>query len=259
MFTFKRLALFFILACSQLPAFALSVAGAASAAANLKDFSGTASGLFNNMRTPAAIVGGAIVPLGILTAPPLNDEDTNKIRLLKKANMLLAIASLLSEILAITYSSVAINKLAEVKFPLTEGVSMLISNHFELAWIGTNVHFLFGLFGFGLLVGTKCFFTYGPKVGKIAGCWSVASFLQCTAIVNRGISMGSGEFGVPRIKFADNLLSLSLKYVSLLIAKAKSGILPALAMGILLYSFTLIIDLLMDGFKAEDSKAKKLD
>eukprot|EP01083_Nonionella_stella_P008027 23117_1 len=88
----------------------------------LKDYSGTAAGLFNNMRTPAALIGGAIVPLGLLTAPEIDkSKDSKRVQLFKKVNLLLAIASLLSEILAITFSTVAINKLAEVKFPPTTG------------------------------------------------------------------------------------------------------------------------------------------
>ncbi len=131
------------------------------AASVIKDYSGQAAGLFNNMRTPAALISGAIVPVGILSAPAVDEKDSPRLELFKKANCLLAIASLISEILAVTYSTVAINKLAEVKFPPTSGVDDLISQHFELAWIGTNVHFLLGMFGFGLLVGNKAFLTYG--------------------------------------------------------------------------------------------------
>ena len=109
---------------------------APATAVAIKDYSGMAAGLFNNMRTPAALIGGAIVPLGILTAPSIEKDEPKRIQVLKKANCLLAIASLLSEILAITYSTVAINKLAEVQFAHTAGASELISKHFELAWIG---------------------------------------------------------------------------------------------------------------------------
>ena len=122
-------------------------------------------------------------------------------------------------ILAITYSTVAINKLAEIKFPPTPGVSELMSNHFELAWIGTNVHFLLGMFGFGLLVGSKAYFMYGPKLGKIAGSWSFAAFLQCSSIVNNGIAMGQGNVdkaGFHGDRYANNLVTLCMKYIKIL-------------------------------------------
>lgn len=132
-----------------------ALASTATAAAVLKDYSGTASGLFNNMRTPAALIGGTVVSLGVTSAPPIKENDSSFVKLFKKANLLLGVASLLSEILAVTYSSVAINKLAEIKFEPTQSVDDLISEHFKLEWVGTNVHFLMGMFGFGLLMVPK--------------------------------------------------------------------------------------------------------
>jgi hypothetical protein len=239
----------------------LSLATAATAAtntvSNVKDFSGTASSLFNNMRTPAALIGGAIVPLGILSAPKLEEDESPKIQLLKKANFLLAVASLLSEILAITYSTVAINKLAEVKYAHTSGVSELIVKNFELAWIGTNVHFLFGLFGFGLLVGSKAFFMYGAKVGRIAQCWSIAAFLQCTSIVNKGIALGSNtnvdEVG---FQFAKNLFFLTLRYMTIVISELKRGPLPILVIGFTIYSLFLIGKLVFDSLSPIKDKVE---
>ncbi len=230
----------------------LSLHSAASTAGGLQDFSGTASSLFNNMRTPAALISGAIVPLGLLSAPPLEKDERPKIRLFKKANMLLAIASLLSEVLAITYSTVAINKLAEVRFPPTAGVSELIVNHFELAWIGTNVHFLLGMFGFGLLVGSKAYFTYGSKIGKIAGSWSFAAFLQCTSIVNNGIAMGQGKVdstGFHGFRHANNLVSLCMKYIKIVLSKGREGPLPFLAIIFFLYSLVVSLELITDGIR----------
>jgi len=228
----------------------LAWSSVAAASVVVKDFSGVASGLFNNMRTPAALIGGAIVPLGLLTAPALIEGEPKRIQLFKKANLLLAIASLLSEILAITYSTVAINKLAEVQFPLTVGVSELIAKNFEMAWIGTNVHFLLGMFGFGLLVGNKAYFLYGEKIGKIAGCWSVAAFLQCSSIVNRGISMGNGgDVGDVGSRFASNLFTLSLRYVGLVVSKARDRPLSMAAVGVALYSVFLTGQMVKDALK----------
>mmetsp|Transcript_2001 Transcript_2001/g.3040 ORF Transcript_2001/g.3040 Transcript_2001/m.3040 type:complete len:253 (+) Transcript_2001:132-890(+) len=210
-----------------------------STAIAVKDYTGVAAGLFNNMRTPAALIAGAIVPVGLLTAPELVKGEPKRLELYKKANCLLAVASLLSEILAITYSTVAINKLAEVQFAPTAGVAQLISKHFELAWIGTNVHFLLGMFGFGLLVGNKAYFTYGGKVARIAGCWSVAAFLQCTSIVNQGMAMGSGNVDEKSFMFAKNLLFLLFKYVKVAFIKARSRPLSMTAFAITAYSLFL--------------------
>jgi hypothetical protein len=47
---------------------------AAKAALVLKDHAAAAVGIFNNMSTPAALIGsGALVPLGILNAAPVTE------------------------------------------------------------------------------------------------------------------------------------------------------------------------------------------
>lgn len=217
-----------------------ALATTATATAVLKDYSGTASGLFNNMRTPAALIGGTVVSLGIASAPPIKESDSAFLKIFKKANLLLGVASLLSEMFAVTYSSVAINKLAEIKFEPTQSVDELISKHFKLEWVGTNVHFLMGMLGFGLLVGSKAYFTYGAAIGKIAGLWSVAAFLQCLAIVNRGIAMGDGS----GTRFANNFFGLTIDYMTLVVARARGGALPVAAIGLFLYSLVLMAQLL---------------
>jgi|EP00979_Chaetoceros_neogracilis_P013970 hypothetical protein len=225
-----------IVAIIAVPAMSLSPVTTAIA---VKDYSEVAAALFDNMRTPAALIAGSIVPLGLLAAPDLKANEPKRLDFFKKANGLLAVASLLSEILAITYSTVAINKLAEVKFAPTAGAAALITKHFELAWIGTNVHFLLGMFGFSLLVGLKAYFTYGGKVAQIAGCWSVAVFMQCTSIVNEGIAMGSGNLDYKTFRFSKNLLTLGFRYLNLALIKARGRPLSIAAFGLTIFSVLL--------------------
>ena len=59
--------------------------GRAAAAAPLADFSHEAVNMFGNMRTPAALVAGACLPLGFAFAFP-SKEDTPQLRALKRAN-----------------------------------------------------------------------------------------------------------------------------------------------------------------------------
>lgn len=200
-------------------------AWASNAAAGivLKDHSAAAINLFNNMRTPAALIGGSLVPLGILSAPKIEEGDTKVVALMKKANIILGVTSLLSEMIAVIYSSIAINKLVEVESPLTRGCAELIASKYELAWIGTNIHFLLGLLGFGLIVGSKAYISIGSDIGKVTIGWSVAAFLQALSIVNRGIAMGQGTTDVSW-KFASNFLTLNLRYLSLIAQSANSGV-----------------------------------
>mmetsp|Transcript_10890 Transcript_10890/g.16059 ORF Transcript_10890/g.16059 Transcript_10890/m.16059 type:complete len:248 (-) Transcript_10890:62-805(-) len=240
----RRLSFFFLLECFQ-PIDAL--AQAARAAAALKDYSSVANGLFGNMRTPAALIGGSLVPLGMLGNPPIRDDDSKRMKILKKANFLLSLASLLNQVIAVVYSSVAINKLAEISQPATATVSDLISQNHELAWLGTNIHFLLGLMGFGLVVGTRAFFLFGGSVGKIGLCWGVAFFLQAASIVNRGIAQGSGETGSASMRYASNLFTLILKYQTLVFKNATSGVCSMAAVLVSAYSAFLAIKFFVKG------------
>lgn len=133
----------------------------------------------------------------------------------------------------------------KVKFPPTAGVDELLSKHFEVAWMGTNVHFLLGMFGFGMLVGSKAFFTYGSEVGKISGCWSVAVFFHCSSIVNQGIVLGAGDNSS---HFASNLFTLVIRYVGLTMSRSKHRPLSMIAFGVIFYSLILSIKMVAENF-----------
>jgi hypothetical protein len=244
LFSLRSLLCFLFLGCCQS---AEALAGAA--AAILKDHSSAAVGLFNNMRTPAALIGGSLVPLGIMTAPTINKDDSKMTKYLKKANMIVSALSLLSEILAVTYSSIAINKLVEIPSPATAGVAQLIAQNHELAWIGTNVHFLLGMLGFGLIVGARAYFNFGNRVGKIALGWSVAAFLQAVSIVNRGIAMGGGPSDSS--KFASNLFGLILRYVSLSFRNARGGVCATAALAVAAFATFHTVKIFLGGDEKE--------
>jgi hypothetical protein len=220
---------------------------AAKAALVLKDHSAAAVGLFNNMRTPAALIGGALVPLGILNAAPVAKDDSKRTKLFKRAYILLGVASLLSEILAVTYSTIAINKLVEVAHAPTAGVVALIANHHELAWIGTNIHFLLGMMGFGLIVGAKASLVFGNPTGQIAGLWSMAAFMQALSVVNRGIAQSP---------FGSNMFTLTLRYGSLLLANA-TGVMSTSAVAVFLYSLFLLAKAIVKDRSSEDKEKQK--
>jgi len=237
-----------LLGISVFPAQGLMVAATGAA---LADYSAAAAGLFNNMRAPAALIGGALVPIGILTAPTIEEDDSKAIKLLKKANIIIAVASLLSEIMAVIYSSIAINKIAEIAQPKTAGVAELIAEKHELAWLGTNIHFLFGMMGFALIVGSKSFFNVGADMGKITISWGIACFFQALSIVNRGIAQGSVVDDISS-QFASNFFTLIIKYISVAIQAAKGGVCGYLALGVAAYATYHTIKTMIEGLLSKE-------
>jgi hypothetical protein len=221
----------------------------------LTDHSAAVVGLFNNMRTPAALIGGSLVPIGLLAAPQIVDGDSKLDRFMKKTYILVSVASLLSEILAVTYSSIAINKLVEVPQPATADVTELILQSHELAWIGTNVHFLLGLIGFSAIVGCKAYFGgFGSAVGRTVLGWSLAVFFQAVSIVNQGIAMGQGSGGDASTRFASNLFGLILRYIGLVVKGTKGGIFASAAAGAVLYSLFMTFKVLVQAATGSDNK-----
>lgn len=150
----------------------MSSSTATATAAVLKDYAPAAASLFNNMKTPASILAGAIVPLGFLSPlpePPENikssisttktksktgkgDPKSSNLaifkrldRMLRKSYLLVTIFSFGSELLAVMWATVAVNQLTETVVEPSESVwALLKRDWFDLAWAATNSHFVLG-------------------------------------------------------------------------------------------------------------------
>jgi len=156
------------------------------------------------------------VPLGFLGAPSVESGDSRVTKALKKAYLIIALVSLCGEITAIIYSTVAINKLAETTSAPTSSVVELLQRDCELKWLGSNVGFLGGLFGFLMLLGLKTWFAHGERLGRVGACVAAAALTHSCSIVNKGIAQGDGE----EWRLAANFFGLTARYLSLLFADA---------------------------------------
>jgi len=166
------------------------------------------------MRLSASILGGSILGLGVSSAPKVEESDS------RSMNLLLGITSFLNEIVAITYSSIAINKLLEVTtHKLSDSLTNCVRASLQTGLVGYERSVFFGLFGFGLLIGSKASFLYGRKIGNIAACWSIAATLQCLSIVNQGIAVGGGS-GRISDSSGSNIMYLTIEYTRLLLSNA---------------------------------------
>ena len=194
----------------------------------LQDYSAAAAGLFGNMRIPAALVAGAVIPLGFVAAPQLEKGKEGTIqRLVKIVHALCGIFTLTTELVTIVWSTISVNKLTEVAYLPTENVMALLQRDFELQWLACNVHFLGGLFALAAMTGMRMFMLYGRRVGSIAMLSAASSICLMTGVVNDGISLGDGVNG--GVSFGStNLLSLVRRYVVLLVLHAAKGPRPLL-------------------------------
>jgi len=142
-------------------------AGDAAAAANL----------FANVRLPASILAGALVPLGFGFALPAEGPALapGTRRAVIRTHRLVAVTSYSCLLVAIVYASVTINGLAESAHQPSAGAMDLIRHEYELAWIGTNVSFLLGLFGALALVTLRVLLTFERDEGRVAAAVSLST------------------------------------------------------------------------------------
>jgi xanthosine utilization system XapX-like protein len=222
----------------RLPLLAARAADAAPLGFDVADYSSQASGLFNNMRAPASFVAGVLLGASFSLLPAAT--DTPAVGLVKRLHMLIGLASVSSELVAITACTVSINKLSELKLPPTAGVYSLLmcDPDVELSWLAANVNFFAGLFGLMLMTGVRGYLALsvscGPLWGGAAACIAAAAGLQMASMINRGIASGGGSMLCgplqARPRFGRSLLGLVWRYVSVLCSRARGAPLAAMSL-----------------------------
>lgn len=99
------------------PSSMASTVTASQTALQLKQFAPEAVNLFNNMKTPASILGGALVPLGFAAPLPLRNKDGKPENRFEKGLRLsytvVAMLSIMSVLISVMWSTVAVNQLIE--------------------------------------------------------------------------------------------------------------------------------------------------
>ena len=187
----------------------------------LASYAGDVAGLFNNMKTPASILAGAILPIGFLAPLPEPERwRCGKLTLVKRLYNIVATASLVSELLSVMWATVAVNKLAETAVAPTASAWDLIQRDYNLAWAGCNAHFVIGMMGFMALIGTRAWLSAaGTPFGLAAAGMATSGLMLMTAIVNRGVAAGGGAAGQ---QYGGTVLALIWSYTRLLLRQATS-------------------------------------
>lgn len=181
------------------------------------DFTSEAISLFSNLQRSATFAAGITVPLGFFASPKLSKEDSRQTVRMKHMHYLISAASLSSHLIAIVYSTIALNKLAEVRGGPCRSVVELLVRDYELPWVGGNVHFLLGLLSTAAALITHAQLCFGA-VARPASFMVMSVMLQMIAVANAGIGQGEGLEG--GLRFASNFPHLILVYLRLLLAQA---------------------------------------
>eukprot|EP00929_Paragymnodinium_shiwhaense_P088184 TRINITY_DN48424_c0_g1_i1.p1 TRINITY_DN48424_c0_g1~~TRINITY_DN48424_c0_g1_i1.p1 ORF type:complete len:354 (+),score=64.53 TRINITY_DN48424_c0_g1_i1:55-1116(+) len=186
----------------------------------LGDYSPQAAALFDNMRGPAALLIGALVPLGFYDVPKLSDGRAEPLTPEKRAHYLLSTASICCLLTTIVWATVSVNKLAEVRHEPTYDVMQLLKRDYELAWIGSNVNFMMGLFGFAACLISFGLISFGV-IGKCVAFMCASSMCLMVSVINGGIAQGDGSN--KGVRFGSNLATMFCRYMYLLVTKMIRG------------------------------------
>ena len=162
------------------------------AAASAKDFTGEAANMFNNIRTPAALVAGATFG-GVFALQPIA-ADKAIVGLAKRVHMLIGVVAFSAELISVLVSSITLGRLGSSHAP-AEGqdapahtsVQEFLRARYELEWLATEFNFLLGLLGLTSMVGIRAWVAFAcPLFGKIAVGFVVSSLLTMLAFAQQG-------------------------------------------------------------------------
>ena len=131
----------------------------AAAPTGVKQFDGAASAVFNNLRTPAALVAGAA--FGGAFGLQLNSADAFALALAKRAYVVIAVMALASELLVVVTATCALDAMnrADSLVPAETLSCWFEQNGLELENLVCTVHFFFGLLGLTAMVGLRAWVT----------------------------------------------------------------------------------------------------
>lgn len=188
-------------------------------------YAGQAIGLFNNMKTPASIIAGAIVPLGFLAPLQITSDpdDTVWERRARRFYAVLSAVTLATELIAVMWATVATNQLTETAIRPAESVWHLLKRDFELEWAAVNTHFVIGMLGFLSMIGSRAYFmAQKGLLGKSVLGVAVSGLALMVSIVNRGVAAGGGAHPTTgtAMRYGASVLALARRYTTLLVGRA---------------------------------------
>ena len=194
-------------------------AARAGTASMIADYAGATTSLFANIRLPASIAAGALIPLGFgfalpAEAPPGGAFSPSTRHALIRLHRLVAVVSYSSLLACIVYSSISINSLAELPPEPAESVVDLIHREYELSWIATNVTFLLGLFGALGLVTLRVLLTFERDEGRVSAGFTLSFSLLMLHVIDAQVKLGD---------FSDSLTGLIGLYAQMMLSLALSS------------------------------------
>eukprot|EP00580_Thalassiosira_gravida_P000950 CAMPEP_0201615962 /NCGR_PEP_ID=MMETSP0492-20130828/32691_1 /ASSEMBLY_ACC=CAM_ASM_000837 /TAXON_ID=420259 /ORGANISM="Thalassiosira gravida, Strain GMp14c1" /LENGTH=266 /DNA_ID=CAMNT_0048083793 /DNA_START=26 /DNA_END=826 /DNA_ORIENTATION=- len=191
----------------------------------LKSYASEASSLFGNLRVPASLFAGASV--GAAFAMPIGGPEGLTIGLVKRIYALLMISSLACQTVVVVVSTCTMGALALGAVEKTKSVGDLLELDYSLEWITARFFFLTGTGCFSVGSGIRAWITIGCPIFARASLGMIIS----ATLLSFAFVRDTSRHGKDKL-----LHKLPVKFVKLLIQKAKKDWMFALSL--LVYSIT---------------------
>ena len=193
------------------------------AASEMKDFSGEASNLFNNIRTPAALVAGATFGAAFALQP--TSGEAMAIGLCKRIYLLISVGAVSAELIAVLVSSITLGRLGSEgrRSSASGSVVDYLREHYELEYVATQFNFQVGLLGLCAMLGIRAWVTFScPRFARIAVGFVTSALLTMLAFMKTESEQHT------------TLAAMAVRYVQLMLDKCirERSVLLLLSLGV---------------------------
>jgi len=138
------------------------------------DYSTSASGLFGNIRVPAALFAGAAAAAAF--ALPIEHGEGVRVGLIKRFYALLMMGALSSQTVAVVVSTLAMGAITtQTTTRLAPSLHLYMRQYFDFEWISARLHFLAGVLMFSTAVGLRAWITISCPVFSKAALGTILS------------------------------------------------------------------------------------
>ena len=216
----------------------IDMVAATPVGATAKDWSGPVGVLFNNLRTPAALVAGAA--FGGAFGMPLSPSDGIALGFAKRLYVIVAVMSLGAELLVMIASTVALQGMSVRAHEMApaDTATKWIEANCELEWVACQVHFVAGVLGLTLMVALRAWVSIAcPKLALAALGVISSILLLMLSIVNVGYSAEGRTPFCAAIRYGTLLLRRARQHEGgpLLILGLLIGAVSTVRMGVVLW------------------------
>ena len=181
-----------------------------------RDWSKDAASVFNNIRTPAALLTGSSYT-GINSAPIPNEKDSFRLGTAKRLYLILSVLAFTNNLLSVLISTLALEQLTGT-YVMSSASSVhdfFVQGDFESFYVAVQTHFYLGALCISMVAGLKVYINY-----------------SCSRFASIAIKFVAAGFFMMISMLPDDVMVCPVRYARILVDQARSGVAPNVTIAI---------------------------